>query len=251
MTQADVAERDTQEPVHAVRHGQVYCPAEWASTGETYMGGVAIRCPHGDEPLRYERRVEADPEPETQQVQAEAEGVRAPAEIEFMGERFKLADNIPIGPLMRFALDTQDAGLDTNDMPALASMYKVIRSCVHRPVLMEPDMLPVEGTDELIPNPKVGQKMRDPDTGRVMRDEREWKRFEALAEDEDATIEDYNDFMGKAMEAIAARPQTRRGNSSATSPATSEKSRGTSSLPGIPADVAGLVPVADLARSTG
>jgi hypothetical protein len=200
---------------------------------------------------------DARPEVTAHQVQAAAEDAGDFATVELLGERFRLAEGVALMPLMKFALAAR-GGLNTDDMAGLVALYDVIRDCVHRPVLTEPDTIP--GDDgQPVPNPRAGQPQRDPDTGALVHDEREWLRFETHATEARADDEDLNDFLQKAIEAISARPRKRRGNSSGSSPATSEKSRAISSSPVIPVPPGGRMPpgaeelttVADVARSTG
>lgn len=164
----------------------------------------------------------------TQSVQAEVEGVPQADHIEFMGERFRLAEKVSIMPLMAYA-NSANGGADSDDMKGLAAMYGLIRSVIHRP--------PLFGED--------GQRQRDED-GHLMRDEREWNRFERVAMDEMAEGEDLMDVVKKAMEIFSARPTARREVSSASSPQTSETSKPVSSSPVTPPQADGLIPVASL-----
>jgi hypothetical protein len=170
----------------------------------------------------------------TQDAQASDEGVDPDSHIEFMGKRFRLAESVGLMPLMQFSMAAK-RGVDTDDLDGLAAMYVVIRDCIYRPVL----------TDD------AGQPRIDESTGEFLCDETEWDAFQHHAINVKAEGEDLNDFLSAAVQAISARPRQRRGSSSGGSPATSEKSRAGSSSPGTPLprhpDVAGLVPVAELA----
>jgi hypothetical protein len=181
----------------------------------------------------------------TQDVQAAAEGVVEESGdfIEFMGDRFRLARSIGLMPLMKFA-HASESGLDTEDMRGMAALYAMIRDCVDQE---RPQQPVIDGA--------TGEPMRDESGAVVMADAgmSEWDRFEKHSIDTKAEGEDFTDFINDAIKVISARPSRRRGSSSATSPATSEKSRATSSSPAIPVRPGseGLMDVADLARSTG
>lgn len=164
----------------------------------------------------------------TQTVQAAAEGVVEIDYVEFMGEKFQLAERVSIMPLMAYAI-AADAGGDTDDMKGLAAMYRLIRSVIHRPPLID----------------EHGNRVRDSD-GKPLRDESEWSRFEQLADDEMAEGEDLMGVVKQAMEIMSARPSRRREVSSASSPQTSPTSKPDSSLPAIHPQADGLTPVASL-----
>lgn len=169
--------------------------------------------------------------PTTQTVQHQAEGVEiaGPDYIEFMGEKFRLAEHVSIMPLAAFA-ESARRGMDTADMAGLAAMYRVIRSVIHRP--------PLVGAD--------GARVIDPVTGRPARDESEWHRFEDIADNECEDPDDLMAVVDQAMEVIAARPPKRRATSSATSPATSQRSRASSSSPATRPGMDGMTPVGQL-----
>ena len=190
----------------------------------------------------------ARPQPTTQDVQARDEGVTTGSHIDFLGQRFRLAESVGLMPLMQFA-QAAKRGVDTDDMDGLAAMYVVIRDCIHRPVRIEPDML-VDG-EQMTPNPRAGQPVVDDDTGEVVCDEAEWERFQRHAINVKAEGEDLNEFLSDAVKAISARKAPRRGNSSAGSPSTSERSRAASSSQAVPLpnhpDAADLVNIADMA----
>jgi hypothetical protein len=172
--------------------------------------------------------------PTTQDVQAQAEGVgddAQPGTIEFLGERFRVAENVGPMALAKFS-NAARKGLESDDQEGLASMYLVIRSIIHRP--------PLFGED--------GKRLRDDATGKPLRDESEWLRFEELAIDENASDEDLMGAVQDAIEVISARPTQRRANSSGTSPTTSENSRGSSSSRATNPAADGMTPVAQLGR---
>lgn len=181
----------------------------------------------------YERRAEAKPEPATQTVQAAAEGVvEAESEtIEFLGQRFRLADSVGLMPLLAFA-NASKQGLNSDDMAGMAAMYAMIRGVVWRKPLYD----------------EHGVRALDPLTDDPAFDETEWNRFERHAMNENADGEELMGFVGKAMAVLAARPRKRREISSDGSPPTSEKSRESSSSPVTRPDLVGLTPIRDVAR---
>jgi hypothetical protein len=169
-----------------------------------------------------------DETPATHDVQAAAEGVTVEFDlVEFLGEKFRLAEQVGMMPMLAFG-NAAKQGLDTDDMAGMAAMYRMIRSVIHRPPLLDEN----------------GRRQRD-ENGKTLRDESEWHRFEELADDELAEGEDLMKFVNQAMEVMAARPTRRRSISADTSPPTSERSRDVSSLPARRAPE-GLTRVADL-----
>jgi hypothetical protein len=127
---------------------------------------------------------------------------------------FRIAPSIGLMPLLRFA-HAAKAGLDTEDMEGMAALYDMIADCVH------PD---------------------------------DWSAFMAYATESKAQDEELMEFVGTAMEIISARPRPPRGSSSATSRRTLQRSKGSSSQPGMvipdgatkPSEFEGLMPVGDL-----
>lgn len=166
----------------------------------------------------------------TQSVQSATEGIVQLDYVEFMGEKFQLAEKVSIMPLMAYAL-AADAGTDSDDMKGLAAMYRLIRSVIHRPPLLDDQ----------------GLRVRD-ENGKPLRDESEWQRFEELADDEMAEGEDLMTVVKQAMEIMSARPSSRREVSSASSPQTSLTSKPASSSPATHPQADGLMPVAGLGR---
>lgn len=171
-----------------------------------------------------------EPAHTTHRQQAAAEGIVDQFDyVEFFGEKFKLAERVGMMPLIAFG-NAAKQGLDSDDFEGMAAMYRLIRSVIHRPALID----------------NHGQRVVD-ESGRTVRDETEWNRFQELAEDELAEGEDIMGFVNKAMEVMSARPSRRPGISSATSPTTSERSKADSSLPATLAHQAGaLTSVNDL-----
>jgi hypothetical protein len=172
-----------------------------------------------------------EPEHTTQSVQAAVEGVPDTADVvEFLGEKFRIAENVGAMPMLAFA-NASKRGLDTEDMAGLAAMYAMIRGVIHRPKLFD----------------EHGNRVLDPVTGKPAHDESEWQRFEALAEDEGADGEQLMEFVSEAMAVISARPPRRRGISAPSSPSTSPKSKASSSSP-VMREIPGMIPVRDIGR---
>lgn len=143
------------------------------------------------------------------ELQAISEGVVVDADrLEFLGESFRLGETVGLMPLMKFA-HAANSGLDSDDMAGLAALYALVRDTIH------PD---------------------------------DWDRFERHAIDRHAEGEELMAFVGKAIEAISARPTKRRSVSSAGSPSTSPSSTESSSVKPAPAGAAELVSVDELLR---
>lgn len=129
-----------------------------------------------------------------------------PERLEFLGESFRLGESVGLMPLMKFA-HAANSGLDSDDMAGLAALYALVRDTVH------PE---------------------------------DWDRFERLAIEKHAEGEELMEFVGKAIEAISARPTRRRSVSSAGASSTSPSSTGTSSVKPAPAGSEDLIPVSKL-----
>jgi hypothetical protein len=177
------------------------------------------------------------PAPDTQSVQLAAEGVvtdKDDGRIEFLGERFGLAERIGLMPMLAFA-NASKRGLDSDDLEGMAAMYALIR-----------DVLDQRRTQAV--DPATGEPAVDAAGEPVWEGPSEWMRFEAHAIDQQADGEELMKFVGEAMALVAARPRKRREVSSAGSPQTSPTSKDISSSPVIPAQAHGLVPVAQVGR---
>lgn len=147
----------------------------------------------------------------THDVQAAVEGV-APAvgevvgdgrKVEFKGRAFRMADSIGLMPLLKFA-HAQAQGIDANDMEGLVALYAVIRDCI---------------------------------------DESEFAAFERHCMDTKAEGDELMALVQECVAAIAARPTTPPGDSSAGRQPTSENSK-------VRSLTAGMVSPDELARST-
>ncbi len=173
-----------------------------------------------------------EPEQNTHTAQAAVEGVPLSEGdfVEFLGEKFRLADRVGIMPLVHFGFASKK-GLDSDDMEGLAAMYSLIRSVIHRPPLMDDN----------------GNQVRD-ENGKRLRDESEWYRFTEHAEDELADGEDVMGFVNKAMEIMSARPRKPREDSSPSSRTTSETSKHALFSPDTVPGADGLIPVSQLGR---
>jgi hypothetical protein len=174
----------------------------------------------------------------TQDVQATAEGVDLDDtnSIEFLGERFRLAESIGLMPLLKFA-HTAKGGATSDDMEGLDAMYVLIRSCIDRSQTQQVD-------DD-------GKPVFDPAGAPVWAGPSQWELFEQHAIATNADGEDLSAVINQAVQVISARPTRRRGDSSPSSPPTSPSSKGSSSSPGtrpVPPGFEDLVPVAELGR---
>lgn len=154
----------------------------------------------------------AQPLPETsQELQAAVEGVPFGDSVEFLGERFKIADSVGLMPLMRFAYTAQRGTL-SRDMEGLVAMYTLIRDC--------------------------------------LADEKEWQRFQDHASAKKADEDQLLEFVSDTIELLTARPTQRPSDSSAGPLPTSGSSTESSSSPDTQ-DGPGLVLVSDLAKELG
>jgi hypothetical protein len=113
------------------------------------------------------------------QVQAAAEGVVLDDKVEFLGEWFRISEKVGIMPLMKFAA-AADAGMDTQDLGAMAAMYAVLQDVIY------------EGTSGLDP----GDDGYDPG---------DWKKFEAHAIKTKADVEDMLPVVQQAVEILTSR----------------------------------------------
>jgi hypothetical protein len=173
-----------------------------------------------------------EPEHTTQSVQAAVEGAPETGDvISFLGEKFRIAENVGAMPGLAFA-DASKRGLDSGDMAGMAALYRMIRDVIYRPKLFDAN----------------GERVIDEITGKPAFDESEWRRFEEHAIDEQADGEDLMEFVGEAMAVISARPPKRRGNSSAPSPITSPRLKESSSSPATRREISGMTNVRDIGR---
>ena len=168
---------------------------------------------------------------EVAEVQAVVEGAPQLAEtVEFLGERFRVAESVGLMPLLKFA-NAADKGIRAEDFEGMAAMYAMIRDCIH------PGHACTCGAQ---PDPASGYTSHDQacefDAG-------DWARFERHAIDQRADADDLFALINSVMEMITARPTPRRSGSSPQAPARSPSSRASS-----PSQAAGLVSVEDLVR---
>ena len=173
--------------------------------------------------------------PTTQQLQAASEGElqNQDGTIEFLGKRFRLADNIGLMPLLMFA-NSAKSGMDSDDMDGMAAMYALIRDTVDQTRVQQTD-----ADDKLV---------FDGDGDPVWAGPSDWQRFERHCVEEKADGEDLMGFIKDAMGVISARPRKRRGTSAKSSPQTSANSKGSSSSLGTPPPPDGFVPISQLGR---
>lgn len=199
------------------------------------MASTAVGYPD-EEPTGPFINRNAPEDPTTQHVQAASEGELQDqvGTIEFLGKRFRLADNIGLMPLLMFA-NSAKSGMDSDDMDGMAAMYALIRDTV--------DQTRVQETDD------EGKLSFDSDGAPVYAGPSDWQRFERHCVEEKADGEDLMGFIKDAMGVISARPRKRRGTSPKSSPQISADSKASSSLPGTPPPGAdGFVPINQLGR---
>jgi hypothetical protein len=158
--------------------------------------------------------------PMTSDLQAAAEGAvvdMGDGKIEFLGEWFRLSDEIGLMPLMAFSFSAQNGG-DSDDMAGMAALYALIRDTVDqsRPVQEDADGRPMFEPDGVTP------KWAGPS---------DWMRFERHAINQKADGDDLMGFVQKAIKVISARPTKRHGDSSPTSPLNPESTRDDSPSP--------------------
>lgn len=174
-------------------------------------------------------------DPTTQDVQAASEGELQDqaGTIEFLGKRFRLAENIGLMPLLMFA-NSAKSGMDSDDMDGMAAMYALIRDTV--------DQTRVQETDE------DNKLVFDADGDPVWTGPSDWQRFERHCVEEKADGEDLMGFIKDAMGVISARPRKRRGTSAKSSSQILASSKESSSSPGMRPPPDGLVPISQLGR---
>lgn len=135
------------------------------------------------------------PPPQTvHELQAAVDGVAYGDTVEFMGEKYRIADAVGLMPLMRFAYFARQ-GIHADDIEGLAAMYDLIRTCL---------------ADD------------------------EWERFEADAIDKRADEEALLEVVTATIEVLSARPTRRPSGSSDGPSATSPNSTESSSSPDTP-----------------
>lgn len=180
---------------------------------------------------------DGEPVDTTQSVQSAVEGVVEeeddPSLVEFMGKRFRMADNVALMPLLKFA-HASKKGLDSDDMEGLDAMYRLIRSTL--------DRTKVQAVGD------TGEPEFDEAGDPVWDGPSQWELFEEHADETGAEGQDLMDFVNKVMPLISARPRKPRGDSAHSSRQISATSRGSSSSPDTDPRYAGLTPVADLGK---
>jgi hypothetical protein len=136
---------------------------------------------------------DAGPEAGTHHIQGLVEGVDVTSrKVEFMGEVYRVADNIGAISIWKFAA-AAEAGFDSNEMRGMAAQYALLKSVIH------PD---------------------------------EWVRFETDAIEKCATGADLDKVTGQAMQVVFARPTGSPPDSSNGRRRTSANSRESSSRTG-------------------
>lgn len=131
--------------------------------------------------------------------------------IEFMGERFRVADKVGLMPMLKFAAA---ADMSTNDPRALSAIYSMLKDSIHSGT-------PACGTCATC---KAGNE-----TDCASYDEGDWGDFERHAIETKADADELLEVVTKVMEVISGRPTQQPGGSSGSQRATRRVSTGNSS----------------------
>jgi hypothetical protein len=152
--------------------------------------------------------------------------------VEFLGRTFRVAEDVGLMPLLKFA-HAADGGLGSEDLAGMSAMYAMIRDCIH----------PGSPCTCGAPVPD-GQTIREAlHRSGCGYDPGDWAEFERHAIDQRADGDELFELVGDVIEMVTARPTKRRSGSSRAARSGSPRSKGSS-----PAQAAGLVPVGDLLR---
>lgn len=197
-------------------------------------------------PRRLAAAAEAEAEQEIADLQASTEGVALTGELEFMGETFRLSERVGLMPMLKFA-HTAAKGVEADDMEGMAAMYAIIRAVVWKG---EPPCGECEACAAAVKAAPDGA-LPDAVLDCPYFEAGDWARFETAAINNDAGGNELLEFVGDAMQQIAARPTSARSGSSSPARRASRKSKRTSqagSVPGriVPPGAEDMVPVADL-----
>jgi len=117
--------------------------------------------------------------------------------VEFMGERFRIADKVGLMPLLKFA---SASSMSTDDPRALAAVYEMLQDCIH------------PGT------PGCGSCAAckdDREADCKSYDAGDWLAFERHATETKADADDLLDVITKVMAVISGRPTRQPSGSSA------------------------------------
>lgn len=136
------------------------------------------------------------PPPAAEVEVAEGTVVTSARTVEFMGERFRVAEKIGLMPLLKFSAH---ADMNTSDPGALAAMYSMLKDSIH------------EGT------PACGKCIRcknGDEEGCAAADPGDWKRFEQHAIDTKADADELLDVITRVIELISGRPTEQPSGSS-------------------------------------
>lgn len=165
--------------------------------------------------------------------------VEARRTVEFLGEKFRIADKIGAMPLLKFSMY---ADMSVQDPKALAAMYAMLRDCIYpgSPGCGTcPHCAPgrcgecrsceiAAGVDEEEARPAC--RVNTPDETRCKDyDPGDWQRFEEHAMSTKAEADELFDVITETMEKIAGRPTERSSGSSPGSRKISGGSTGRSS----------------------
>lgn len=136
------------------------------------------------------------PPPAAEVRVAEGKVVTSARTVEFMGERFRVAEKIGLMPLLKFSAH---ADMSTNDPGALSAMYSMLKDCID------------------CGSPACGKcqacKSGD-ESDCAAYDPGDWKRFEQHAIDTKADADELLDVITKVIELISGRPTEQPSSSS-------------------------------------
>jgi len=163
--------------------------------------------------------------PSAAEVQAAAEGVVLDDQVEFKGESFRLAEEVPALTQLKFA-HAAARGIDSSDPEGMSAMYMFIRACIYR------------GSG----GPKPGEDGHDPAAWQPG----DFQRFEDHADATCAGPDELLDFVAACMEKINARPTRPRSGSPRSGSRMSPRSRAGSSSRRVPEGAEDLVSVDEL-----
>lgn len=131
--------------------------------------------------------------------------------IEFLGEKFRVADKVGLMPLLKFA---SASDMDTDDPRALSAIYQMLKDCIHPGTPACGKCATCKAGDE--------EDCASYDPG-------DWKDFEQHAIDTKADADELLSVVTKVMEVLSGRPTPPRDGSSASRRTTRRASTGNSS----------------------
>lgn len=127
---------------------------------------------------------------------AEGRVVTSARTVEFMGERFRIADKIGLMPLLKFSAHSD---MSTSDPGALSAMYSMLKDCIE---------CGHPGCGKC-PSCRAGAE-----SDCASFDPGDWKRFEQHAIDTKADADELLDVITRVIELISGRPTEQPSTSS-------------------------------------